>query len=216
MRKLFTEADIIDLIKKGTRILYTSANSIFTPAALDKIRSAKISVEKKDVDSFKNVSNNPIPKRTIKKVALGCDHTGLDAKRMMIAYLKKKNIEIVDVGTFSSESCDYPDYAIAVAKEVLSCKVDFGIMLDATGIPSSITVNKLPGIRGATCYNEFSAKSAREHNNANVLVMGAKTLGEETLKSILDTWMITDFAGGRHQKRLDKITNLEEKLLKNK
>lgn len=216
MRKLFTEADIVDLIKKGTRILYASANSIFTPAALDKLRTAKITVEEKELDLLKNASNNPPPRRTIKKIALGCDHTGLEAKRMLISYLKKKKIEIVDVGTYSTESCDYPDFALAVAKQVIESKVDFGIALDATGIPSAITVNKLPGIRGATCYNEFSAKSAREHNNANVLVMGAKTLGDETLKSILDTWMKTDFAGGRHQKRLDKITNIEEKLLKAK
>ncbi|OGU34393.1 MAG: ribose 5-phosphate isomerase B, partial [Ignavibacteria bacterium GWB2_35_6b] len=129
-------------------------------------------------------------------------------------YLKDKNFDIIDVGTNSKESCDYPDFAIAVAKKVGMKEVRFGILIDATGIPSAITANKFPGIRAATCYNEFSAKSAREHNNANIIVLGAKTLGEETIKSILDTWFKTNFAGERHQKRLNKITEVEKYFMK--
>ncbi|MCW8850073.1 MAG: RpiB/LacA/LacB family sugar-phosphate isomerase, partial [Melioribacteraceae bacterium] len=125
--------------------------------------------------------------------------------------LKDQGYEIIDVGTFDEASCDYPDFAIKVSQLVTSGEVYFGIILDATGIPSSITANKVSKIRAATCYNEFSARSAREHNNANVLVMGAKTLGEETIKSILYVWLNSEFLGDRHQRRLDKITELENK-----
>ena len=99
--------------------------------------------------------------------------------------------------------------SVPTAKKVKERSVDWGIIIDATGIPSAITANKLKGIRAATCYNEFSARSAREHNNANILVIGAKAIGEETAKSILDAWLTTNFGGGRHQRRLDKITQIE-------
>jgi ribose 5-phosphate isomerase B len=98
--------------------------------------------------------------------------------------------------------------------KVKNGETDFAVLIDATGIPSSITANKIPGIRACTCYNEFSARSAREHNNGNVLVMGAKTLGEETIKSILEVWLDTPFGGGRHQRRLDKITAIEKEFSK--
>ncbi|MDP3150168.1 MAG: ribose 5-phosphate isomerase B [Ignavibacteria bacterium] len=142
-------------------------------------------------------------------VVLGCDHTGLTVKNLLIKILIEKGFKIQDVGTFDEVSCDYPDFAYAAAKKVKSGEADFGIIVDATGIPSAITANKIKGIRAATCYNEFSAKSAREHNNANILVVGAKALGEETIKGILETWLTTKFGGGRHQKRLDKITEIE-------
>ena len=129
---------------------------------------------------------------------------------MVIEYLGEKGFDVNDKGTYDEQSCDYPDFAIAVAKEVMSGNCDYGICFDATGIPSAITANKLKGIRAATCYNEFSAWSARNHNNANVLVMGAMTLGPETIKSIIDKFFSTEFAGGRHQRRLDKISALEK------
>ena len=214
MKKLYTENDIVDFIRQGIRIINVFPEDIFTPSAIDKARDAKIKIVRK-----KNVEAEPLKKtekQIYNKVAVGCDHTGLDLKSVVINHLKSKSFEITDVGTYSSDSCDYPDYAIKVAEQVLAGKVQFGIMIDATGIPSSITVNKLPGIRGATCYNEFTAKSAREHNNANIMVIGAKAIGEETAKSIIDKWITTTFAAGRHQKRLDKITQLEESLLKKK
>ncbi len=129
--------------------------------------------------------------------------------------MKEQGYEIIDVGTFDESSCDYPDFALKVAEEVFRGNVYFGIILDATGIPSSITANKINGIRAATCYNEFSARSAREHNNANIIVLGAKTLGDETVKSILQVWLNSSFLGERHQKRLDKITDIEKNKSKN-
>lgn len=214
MKKLYTENDIVDLIRQGARVINVAPETLFTPSALDKARDAKIKIiRNKDVEKVEAAKSE---KQLFKKVALGCDHTGLELKSVLINHLKSKSFEITDVGTYSSDSCDYPDFAIKVAEQVLSGKVEFGIMIDATGIPSSITVNKLPGIRGATCYNEFTAKSAREHNNANIMVLGAKAIGEETAKSIIDKWIVTKFAGGRHQRRLDKIIQLEESLLKKK
>ena len=130
---------------------------------------------------------------------------------MLIKYLTEKNYRVYDSGTFDEKSCDYPDIAEDVADKVRLENTDCGILIDATGIPSAITANKLEGIRAATCYNEFSAKSSRSHNDANVLVLGAKSLGEETIKSITEIWLNSPFDGGRHQKRLDKITGIERK-----
>ncbi|MBN1637549.1 MAG: ribose 5-phosphate isomerase B [Ignavibacteriales bacterium] len=203
MKKLVTEIDIINLIKTGSRVLVIDDNTVFTPLALDKIKEKKITIlNKSKVNTDK------------KTIVIGSDHTGYAVKLLLIQYLQAKGYFVDDVGTYSEESCDYPDFAIAVAKKVLLDGADFGILIDATGIPSAITANKFPGIRATTCYDEFSAKSAREHNNANILVVGAKTINEEKIKIIVDTWLSTKFEGGRHQKRLDKITELEKKLLK--
>ncbi len=132
----------------------------------------------------------------------------------MSKILVEKGYEIIDVGTYDENACDYPDFAFAAAMKVKTGDADFAVLIDATGIPSSITANKIPGIRACTCYNEFSARSAREHNNGNALVVGAKTLGEETIKSILEVWLNTSFGGARHQKRLDKITAIEKEFSK--
>jgi len=123
--------------------------------------------------------------------------------------LIEKGFNLSDAGTFDEKSCDYPDFAKIVATGVAKDNYDRGIIIDATGIPSAITANKYKGIRAATCYNSFSAKSSRAHNNSNVLVIGAKALGEETIKLIVDEWLSTKFEGGRHQKRLDKISDIE-------
>lgn len=204
MKKLITELDIINLIKTGNKVLIVEDNTVFTPLALDKIKEKKVTIINK------SKSNNS----GRKKIIIGSDHTGYKTKLLLIQYLQTKNYCIEDVGTFNEDSCDYPDFAIAVAKKILLEGADYGILLDATGIPSAITANKFPGIRASTCYCEFSAKSAREHNNANILVLGAKTLSEEKIKSIVDVWLSSEFLGERHQKRLDKITELEKKLLK--
>jgi len=97
-----------------------------------------------------------------------------------------------------------------VAKSISRGETDYGILIDATGIPSAIAANKIKGIRAATCFNTFTARSSRAHNNSNILVVGAKALGEETIKLIVDEWLSTQFEGGRHQKRLDKITDIEK------
>lgn len=215
MKKLLTEQEVIRLFKEGAKSISLGKGDIITPLAADRIKSLGISiVEKIEGEEIDSEEINPEKQKRTNKIVIASDHTGYKMKSLLINYLSGKKYEIIDAGTDSEESCDYPDIALTAAKMVALKNVDFGIVLDATGIPSAITANKIPGIRAATCYNEFSAKSAREHNNANVLVMGAKTLGEETIKSILDVWMETDFAGGRHQRRLDKIAAVEEMFLK--
>ena len=213
MKKVFTEEDIIRLQKEGSRIVAAGNADIFTPSALDKIRDFHFTI--KIIDKGKpEFAGREISSQKI--IAIGGDHTGFKVKAMVAKFMNGKGFQIKDVGTFSEQSCDYPDFAYAVAQKVVNKEAEFGIIIDATGIPSAITANKVPGIRAATCYNEFSAKSAREHNNGNILVLGAKTLGEETIKSIIEKWISTDFAGERHQRRLDKITAIERRMILNK
>jgi ribose 5-phosphate isomerase B len=210
MKKVITERDILELEKKGIKVLIKTTDTIITPLALDRIRSSKFAIVEKEnspSDSTAKLNNNI---STIgRKIIIGGDHTGFRIKNILIKYLIEKGYEITDAGTFDENSCDYPDYAEIVAKSISSGENEFGILIDATGIPSGIAANKVKGIRAATCYNAFSARSSRAHNNANVLVVGARALGEETIKLIVDEWLSTQFEGGRHQKRLDKISDIE-------
>jgi ribose 5-phosphate isomerase B len=217
MKKLITEQEVIRLAKANIRIIPIDKGDLVTALAKDKIKELGLKIV--STEELKKINDEHIDinqNKKLNKVCLASDHTGFKMKQIIAKYLSSINYEVIDIGTYNEDSCDYPDFAADCVQKVLKREVDFGLILDATGIPSAITANKFKGIRAATCYNEFSAKSAREHNNANVLVMGAKSLGEETILSILKTWMNTDFAGGRHQKRLDKITIIEksEKLSK--
>jgi ribose 5-phosphate isomerase B len=209
-KKLITEKEILNLIYKGKKKFEVTGNELFTPAAKDKINEAGIRLVKAELSNAdgKIITQGPFYK--FKKVAIGGDHTGFAIKQIVIKFLKDEGYEVTDVGTHNEDSCDYPDFAVKVGELVQRGVVNFGILLDATGIPSAITANKISSIRAATCYNEFSARSAREHNNANIIVMGAKTLGEETIKSILNVWLNSEFLGDRHQRRIDKITKLEK------
>lgn len=213
MKKVITEREIIELKKRGIKVLIKTKDTIITPLAIDQIRSLKIDVvEKENSQEIKFESNGHYSSHK-NKIILGSDHTGFKLKNILFKYLIEKGYEVIDAGTYDENSCDYPDFAKKVAISVAANESDFGILIDATGIPSAITANKIKGIRAATCYNTFSAKSSRAHNNANVLVIGAKTLGEETIKEILNEWLSTKFESGRHQKRLDKINNIENEKL---
>ncbi|CDM69430.1 ribose-5-phosphate isomerase B [Clostridium bornimense] len=145
------------------------------------------------------------------KVALGCDHGGYHLKNDIIKHLESKNIEIKDFGTYSTESCDYPDYALKVAEEVASKNYDFGILICGTGIGISIAANKVPGIRAALCSDTFSAHATREHNNANILALGARVVGPGLALDIVDTFLNAKFEGDRHINRIDKISQIEKK-----
>lgn len=215
MKKLIKESDIISLLKSGSKSLPVAKDDIITPLAWDRIKSSGIMIIKKE-DAVKLDSSQRAGETLslFKRAAIGSDHTGFKVKNELITFLRERSIELVDVGTFDENPCDYPDIAYSVAKKVKSKESDFGIVIDATGIPSGIAANKIPGIRAAVCYNEFSARSAREHNNANVITLGAKSLGIETIKSILIVWLETNFGGGRHQNRLNKIAAIEDEFLK--
>lgn len=148
------------------------------------------------------------------KIAIGSDHAGLSLKKDIMKHLNNKGIEFEDFGTFSEESCDYPDYALKVSEEVVEGKSKFGILVCGTGIGISIAANKVPGIRAALCSDTFSAHACREHNNANILALGARVVGAGVALDIVDSFLNAQFEGDRHQKRIDKITNIENKYYK--
>lgn len=139
------------------------------------------------------------------KVAIGSDHGGFNYKEQIIEYLKSRNIEFVDVGTHTRESCDYPDLAKAVAEKVKSGEANRGILVCGTGIGMSIAANKVRGIRAALCGDTYSARVSRAHNNANVLCLGERVIGEHLALDIVDIWLKTGFEGGRHKRRVDML-----------
>ncbi len=215
MKNLITESDIIKLNKKGLKVIPISENEILTPLALDKIKSLGLKIVKKElVKELIEEKNSDLFTNKTNKIAIGSDHTGFKLKNIIAKILSEKGFGVIDLGTYDENSCDYPDFAFAVSSKVKEKEVDFGVIIDATGNPSAITANKVPGIRAANCYNEFTAKSAKEHNNANILTLGAKSIGEETAKSILEAWLKSNFEGGRHQKRLNKIIGIEKQFSK--
>lgn len=148
------------------------------------------------------------------KIALACDHGGLNLKKAVIAYLTEHGYEYEDFGTNSTDSCDYPDFALPAAEAVASGKCDKGIVVCSTGIGVSIVANKVPGVRCAHCHDAYCAKFTRLHNDANVLAMGEKVVGVGYALQIVETFLTTQFEGGRHQRRVDKITAIEKKYCK--
>ena len=143
------------------------------------------------------------------KIALGSDHGGYRLKNEIISFLKENGYELKDFGTYSTESCDYPDFAEKVAEAVVSKEFDFGILVCGTGI--SISANKVPGVRAALCSDTFSAHATREHNDANILALGERVVGPGLALDIVKTFLTSKFQGERHQKRIDKISLIEKK-----
>ena len=139
------------------------------------------------------------------KIAIASDHAAYNEKKELIDYLARKNILVIDLGTKSGDSVDYPVFGQKVAKSVLRKEADRGIVICGTGIGISIAANRYKGIRATLCATIEHAKMARKHNDSNVLALGARTTDLEQLKSIVDTWLITEFEGGRHQSRIDLI-----------
>ena len=139
------------------------------------------------------------------KIAIGSDHGGFHYKESVIEYLKARNIDFTDVGTHTRESCDYPEIARLVCDKVKSGEADRGILICGTGIGMSITANKVKGIRAALCSDTYSARVSRAHNNANVLCIGERVIGEHLALDIVDIWLKTGFEGGRHKRRVDMI-----------
>ena len=145
------------------------------------------------------------------KIAIGCDHGALDLKNKVIAHLTAKGYEVVNFGTDTLDSCDYPDYAAPAAKAVASGECDKGIVLCTTGIGVSISANKIDGIRCALLSDVWSAKMTRLHNDTNMMALGAGIVGENLALEIVDTWVGTEFSGEeRHQRRIDKLMALEK------
>lgn len=145
------------------------------------------------------------------KIVIGSDHAAFLMKEFVKELLHSKSIEVVDVGTHSSERCDYPDYASALVKIVLEQNIS-GILLCGSGIGVSIVANRYQGIRAALCRSPEDAKMARQHNDANVLCLGARANEQEEIKSIIESWLANEFEGGRHSDRLNKFQNLGESI----
>ena len=148
------------------------------------------------------------------KIALGCDHGGIVLKPAIKELLENRNIEIVDFGCYTTDSVDYPDFALKVAEAVSTGSVDKGIILCGTGMGISIAANKVKGIRAAVAHDLFTAEMCKKHNNANIISMGGRVVTPELATEMVKVWLDSEFEGGRHTTRVDKITKIEEKYFK--
>lgn len=145
-------------------------------------------------------------------ILIASDHGGFRLKEEITDLFKEMSLEYEDLGTFTEESVDYPDFAEKVASKVSEGSAEKGVLLCGTGIGISITANKFPNVRAALVYDEYSAKMSKSHNNANILVLGGRTIEPESAKEMVKIWLDTPFEGGRHQGRLDKIKEIEKRL----
>ncbi len=144
-------------------------------------------------------------------LAIGCDHGGVSLKKEIIKYLEANSIAYKDFGTYTEESCDYPDIAVKVCDAINSKECDKGVLICGTGIGISMAANKIHGIRAALCHDYFSAKYTRLHNDSNIIAFGARVIGPGLAIELLDIFLNTEFEGGRHQVRVDKMMALENK-----
>lgn len=213
-RKLLSDANIKDAAKMGHKSIKIEAGTIVTSAAKDRAKSLNIEItqaaEKLSQEPAK-VTESKSGQKAHGVIAIGSDHGGYQLKEQLKPFIKELGFIVKDVGASSEDACDYPDFAFAVAKMVSSGDADNGIMIDAVGVASAMVANKLPGIRAAACQSEFVAQSSREHNNANVLTLGGRIIGSELAKNIVKIWLNTEYSGGRHQKRVDKISEIDAK-----
>ena len=145
------------------------------------------------------------------KIAIGNNHAAVELKQEMKEYLESKGHQVVDLGVNSTESCNYPEYGEAVGRAVVAGDVDCGVLICGTGVGISIAANKVKGVRAAVCSEPVTARLVKEHNNANIIAFGARIVGSETAKAILDAYLGAEFLGGRHQTRIDMIHEIEER-----
>ncbi|MBZ5726625.1 MAG: ribose 5-phosphate isomerase B [Acidobacteriia bacterium] len=182
--------------------------SIITPSAREVAAERGVRIVELPEDQ---VSTAAPPERV---VAIGADHGGFRLKEALKPLLESLGVEVRDVGVYEEKPADYPDLALKVAELVASGAAARGIAIDGAGIGSSIAANKVPGVRAALCYDKASAKNSREHNDSNVLTLGARLLTASQAEEVVRTWMSTPFAGGRHQARVQKILDIERQYLK--
>lgn len=211
-RKLITEKMVIETAR-FQKTMEVPKEAIVTSLAKDKAKQLGLrfitAEEKKSVDP-----SSFLKPGAETKIALGSDHGGYALKEHIKKMLNELNFQVVDAGTNSTQSVDYPDFAEIVARLVSEGECARGIMIDGAGIGSCMVANKLPRVRAAMCYDISTAVNSREHNNANVLTLGGKMIGELVAEQIVRVWLNTEFAGGRHQARVDKITKTENKYFK--
>jgi ribose 5-phosphate isomerase B len=200
-RDVLTARDL-DSVASGGEVT-VSPDILITPLAREEAARRSI--------SFRFAAPGRAPAPAERVVALGADHGGFELKEILKAHLREWGYRVLDLGTDSAQSVDYPDFAEAVARAVSRGEAWRGIVIDSAGIGSSIAANKVPGARAALCYDLATARNSREHNDANILSLGAKMISAETAREILALWLETPFAGGRHQRRVDKIRAIEDR-----
>ena len=213
--QLVTELDIKDLPHGSEFII--PAGSIVTPLARQAAMERRITMLKglEAASPSKVAIPTPTPGTSGEKmIAIGADHGGYTLKESLKIYLGELGYAVIDCGTNSVESVDYPDFAFAVAQLVADDRAWRGIIIDGAGIGSCMTANKVPGVRASMCYDQATAANSREHNNANVLTLGAGLLGANLAQQIVKTWLETSFGGERHARRVDKIMQIEQRFTK--
>lgn len=205
----YSEKDIHDIV---TRVLHNTLG-VEPPTASETTAGTPASASQPQ-SPVSTPQPAAITTPTGKVVAIGTDHGGLALKELLIKELKSLGYEVTDCGTHTTNAVDYPDIALAVATLVAEGKAWRGVIIDGAGIGSCMAANKVPGIRAALCYDYATAVNSREHNDANVLTLGAGLIGNNLAKQILTTWLDTEFGGGRHAGRVNKIIALEKRFLK--
>jgi ribose 5-phosphate isomerase B len=214
-RRLVTELDLRDL-PFGSEY-QVPARGLITPLARQVAMDRHLELRTAPTPpSAVKPDQRSAPDLTVggKAIALGADHGGFKLKESLKAYLGELGHEVVDCGTSSTEAVDYPDFALAVAELVSQGKTWRGILVDGAGIGSCMAANKVPGVRAAMCYDQSTALNSREHNDANVLTLGAGLIGETLARQIVKTWLETPFGGGRHARRVEKIMETERRFLR--
>ena len=195
--------------------LHVPANALITPLARDAALERGVTLV---VDGVAAPAPPPATGKggadPSKTVAIGADHGGFGMKEALVAHLKKAGFRVLDVGTHSTDSVDYPDFAYAVARHVADGSAATGIVVDGAGIGSAMAANKVPGVRAALCYDLATASNAREHNHANVLTLGAGLIGQNLAVQIVDKFLATPWGPDRHARRVDKITAIERRYVR--
>lgn len=213
-RKLVTEKDLQD-VAAGSQVA-VPVDALITPLARDIIRDRGLQVVQEGAPAGAPAPDPSAPPTTHpeKTVALGADHGGFALKEDLKNYLPELGYNVLDCGPHKAEPVDYPDFAYAVARLVAQGRAARGIMIDGAGIGSCMAANKVPGVRAAMCYDVSTAVNSREHNDANVLTLGGGLIGTNLARQIVKTWLSTDFGGGRHARRVDKIMAIERRYLR--
>ncbi len=207
IRPTVTEADVLAVPRGGK--LPLPAGAILTPLARETARERQVELVPEPGGG--PATDSPTVVGGGRTVALGADHGGYALKEELKAYLGELGYQVVDCGTHSTAAVDYPDFAYAVARLVAEGRAWRGIVVDGAGIGSCMAANKVPGVRAAMCYDQATAVNSREHNDANVLTLGGGLLGPNLARQIVKTWLETDFGGGRHARRVDKIMEIERR-----
>jgi ribose 5-phosphate isomerase B len=225
-RPIVTEAAVQDLPFRGE--FAAPSNALFTPLARQALIERQIHItspaspspsalsasERSRGPALSEASASERSRRGRGPIALGSDHAGFSLKEDLKAYLAELGYAVVDCGASGTEPVDYPDFALAVGELVAGRRAERGILIDGAGIGSSVAANKVPGVRAALCYDLATAVNSREHNDANVLTLGAGQIGTALARQIVRAWLETRFAGGRHARRVGKILEIERRYLR--